>query len=169
MELTRMERLIISNQLKILESLYPQEEEYYANQRKAIENGYKLHYDSIFVNISKDEMSEEDCQEILNILDMYRAITFSYEKLSDKNGINEEDIVFKGFDGHNETNKYLYTNYFIFDLKRFDELKYGQEFPDFSSHVEMLDTYKKMLNIWNKYPNKHNIDKNQIIELLKVD
>ena len=44
MKLDIKERLALSYQLKILEKLYPEDQEYYANHRKAIEDGYELHY-----------------------------------------------------------------------------------------------------------------------------
>lgn len=45
MKLTKVERLILSNQYSILEKLYPEEAEHYHLQKKIVENGYSLHYD----------------------------------------------------------------------------------------------------------------------------
>lgn len=167
MDLTKIERLIIANQFKILEKLYPEEAEYYAKNRKALENGYKLHYQWIIENIY-DEMSEDECQEVVDILNMYRSLTFSYQKLSDKSGIDESEIKFPGFDGNNETRQYSYTNYFIMDLERFDELRGGSEYADFNSHSEMLDRYRRMLNEWKKYDDRHNLSRDAIISIVKA-
>ena len=167
MELNKIERLIISNQFKILEKLYPEEAEYYSKNRKALENGYKLHYQWIFENIY-DEMSEEECQEVIDILNMYRSLTFSYQKLSDKSGIEESDIRFPGFDGNNEISQYSYTNYFTLELNRFNELTNGSEYADFNSHCEMLDCYRRMLAEWNKYDDKQNLTKEKINSILKA-
>ncbi len=57
MDLSLKDRIIISNQLRILEALYPDEADWYANHRKAVEQGYKLHYGWIAEHFS-DEMSE---------------------------------------------------------------------------------------------------------------
>jgi uncharacterized protein YfbU (UPF0304 family) len=137
MDPTIVERVIIANQLKILEKLYPEEAKYYAAHRTAIENGYKFHYDDL-VTYFLHEMPEEESQEVLNILSMYRALTFSYQRLDDRTGISKDDIRFEGFDGNEEGSQYLYAKYFIIELDRFEELKYGQEYPDFNSHANRL-------------------------------
>ncbi len=168
MNLTKKDRIILSNQLKILEKLYPDEAEYYANHRKAIEYGFRLHYSWIAEHIDDDEMSEEECKEVLDILDMYRAITYSYKKIRSETNIDENEIRFRGFDGNNETKQFSYTNYFINDLGRFKELKFGSEYPDFNSHCPMIEKYRRMLTIWNSYTDKFNLSEEQIKELLKA-
>ena len=97
---------------------------------------------------------------------MYRAITFSFQKLKDKIGINEYHLKFQGFDGNNETDQYSYVCYFIIDLNRFQELKYGLEYPDLNSHSPMLDKYRKMLDVWKEYNNKNQLTKEDIINIL---
>jgi hypothetical protein len=168
MDLTKKERIILANQLKILEKLDPDEAKYYANHRKAIEYGFKLHYSWIAESIDDDEMSEEECQEVLNVLDMYRAITYSHQRLEDKTDIEPGAIKFRGYDGNNEPRQFSYTNYFITDLGRFDELRFGAEYPDFNSHCPMVDKYRRMLNIWEKYPDRFNLGEEQIKELLEA-
>lgn len=165
MELSKKDRLIIANQLKILAKLYPSESNEYENQRKAIEYGYSLNYSGLFDSIY-DEMLKEECQEVIDILKMYRAITFSFQKLKDKIGINEYHLKFQGFDGNNETDQYSYVCYFIIDLNRFQELKYGLEYPDLNSHSPMLDKYRKMLDVWKEYNNKNQLTKEDIINII---
>ncbi|MCK5270228.1 MAG: YfbU family protein [Sedimentisphaerales bacterium] len=165
MDLSKKERLIIVNQLKILEKLYPEEAKEYSNHRKAIEQGYKLHY-SWLTEWLYDEMSEDECKEVLSILEMYRAITSSYRSAEDKQGLEESEIKFPGFDGNEESNQFGYTLYFIVDLGRYDELRGDAEYPDFNSHRPKLKKYKKMLEIWNKYENKHSLTITKIKELL---
>lgn len=82
MKLSKVERLMLVNQYLILEGLYPDEKEFYANNRKAIEEGFELHYSDLFAGISDKTLTEKECREVLDILDMFRAITFSYEKLN---------------------------------------------------------------------------------------
>jgi len=167
MNLTKVERLLIVNQFKILENLYPDEAKYYAQQRKAVEYGYTLHYDVVF-DALYNEMSQSDCQEVLDILSMYRALTFSYQALSNKKGIEEDNIRFEGFDGNEETSQYLYAKYFILDLERFDELTYGEKHPEFNSHAPKLRRYREMLAVWRSYTDNHNLNKEQIINILRM-
>lgn len=168
MDLSKKERIIIANQLKILEKLYPDEAKYYADHRKAIEYGFKLHYSWVAEQIDDDEMSEEECKEVLNVLDMHRAITFSYNQIKDKTKLTLDNIRFRGYDGNNETRQFSYTNYFITDLGRFDELRFDSEYPDFNSHCPMTEKYRRMLDKWKSFPNKFNLNEKQIIELLEA-
>lgn len=161
MDLSLKERLIISNQFKILEKLYPEDAEYYSTYRKALECGYKLHYEDIFQHFF-DEMTEDECKEVIDILDMYRALTYSYRKLNNKEAIEENDIHFDGFDGNNEINQYLYAQYFIIDLNRFSELTYGNKYPELNSHSPRLEKYRKMLAIWKSIDDRHKLNSEQI-------
>lgn len=167
MELTKKERYIISNQLKILEALFPDEASYYAEQRKAVEYGYELHYSWLTENIDDDVLTEDECKEIVEILNMYRAITFSYNKFENKSDIKRDKIRFIGFDGNEETKQYSYVNYFIIDLDRFKELRNDSEYPDFNSHSPMLDRYRKMLQQWKSFSDKNNLTEDQIKSILE--
>ncbi len=171
MNLSKKDRYIIANQLKILEKLDPEEADFYSKSRKAIEYGFKLHYSWIAEFIDDDEMNEEDSREVLDVLDMYRAMTFSLQRLKKENtnlSIKEEDVRFRGYDGNNETQQFSYVVYFISDLGRFEELKYESEYPDFNSHCPMIQTYKRMLAIWREYPNRYELDEDQIRKLLEA-
>jgi uncharacterized protein len=147
MELTKVERLIISNQFKILEVLDPDAAIYYRRNRKTIEEGYTLHYDDFLQHIY-DELPEDACTEVINILDMHSRLLFSWQNLADKNGITEDDVRFWGFDGNNETSLLGYCTYFINDLDRFNELKRD----NYDSHSPTIGRYRGMLGRLNEYP-----------------
>ncbi len=165
MDLSIKDRLIIANQLKILEKLYPDEAKDYANHRKAIEQGYKLHY-SWLAEGFYGEMSESESEEVIEILNMYRAITFSYQRAEDKEGLDESEIKFRGFDGNDEGKQFAYALYFIVDLGRFTELTGGEEYPDLNSGWPSLEKYRQMLETWKQYEDKHSLTIAQIKELL---
>ena len=170
MDLTKKERLFLANQYKILEKLYPDEADYYEECRIAIEEGYKLHYDWA-AEFIRDELSEKDCREVLNILEMFSTIVSSYRKLEDNTEIDESLICFPGFDGNKEeeVKRMSYVKYFIHTLKRYDELKHPGEYPDYNTHWPMLEIYRKMLKKWNSFgEDKSHLAKEQIIELLNI-
>lgn len=171
MEISQVQRYMIVNQLKILEKLYPEEKEYYQVDRKAFEEGYQLHYKEILnQTVSEDELTPGQCREVIDILNMYRSITFSYMKL-DEGGRKEVDkhgsIKFKGFDGNDEyeVKCLLYTRYFIVDLDRFQELIEDKKYPDFNSHWPMIKRYREMLNIYKGYDTT-SLTKEMIINLI---
>lgn len=173
MKLSQVERLMLSNQFKILERLYPEEKEFFEEDRKAIEEGYVIHYKEILDRfVSPDELSEEASREVLDILSMYRSITFSYEDLSieEKEEFSRKyDIKFEGFDANDpyEIKLLMYTRYFIVDKERFQELLNNKEYPDFNSHRQMLGKYRRMLILYNNFES-HKLNKDQITELLEV-
>ncbi len=167
LKLTYKERLQYSFQLKILEALYPNEASYYGNLRKAIEEGYTLNYSDISGFISEEELSINNCREVLDILDMYRSIIFSYIKLvNEKKNVNltKDNVKFPGFDGNEETKLLLYTTYYLDDLNRYSEIK---EFSNgyYNSHTQMIDKYRKMLSCW-KQKNKKIMTEEEILSLL---
>ena len=107
MELSLKDRLILSNQYRILEKLYPEEADSLANDRRAIENGYTMNYAWLTGHLL-DELSEERCNEVWDILEMHRALNFTYRNLKDKEGIDEKKLKFRGFDGNEETKQFSY-------------------------------------------------------------
>jgi len=145
----KLKRFEIINQLLILEKLYPEEASNYATNRKALEYGFELHYSWLTENLS-DGLSEDGCKEALEIMDMYRSITFSWKRLNSDKDVPKE-LRFDGFDGNNEGALRSYTQYFILELDRYEELKYGQSFPSFNSHTRMLEIYRRQLEVWRKY------------------
>ncbi|SOH93742.1 hypothetical protein SAMN06273572_102420 [Monaibacterium marinum] len=166
MELTKNERLSLIYQLRILEALYPEEATNFVHNRTALENGFTLHYDWIFENL-RDELSKEECQELLDILDMYRAITFSLRELDEGDVLHEHHLAkFRGFDGNKEGQLMAYVRYFIVDLDRYDELKY-EKLPSFNSHTSMLNTYREMLSRWSAAEKKHILSREQICTVLE--
>jgi uncharacterized protein YfbU (UPF0304 family) len=160
----KLKRYELINQLLILEKLYPEEGDYYAKNRKALENGYELHYSWLTENIS-DGLPEEECKEVLDILDMYRSIIFSWQRLHENEELPEK-LKFKGFDGNNETTLMRYVQYFVIDLDRFNELTYGKEHPYFNSHRRMLGNYRRMLSVWKGYD--FDLTEDQIASLMEA-
>tara|TARA_R110000787_G_scaffold37145_7_gene94603 strand:- start:3420 stop:3935 length:516 start_codon:yes stop_codon:yes gene_type:complete len=165
MKLDKIQRVILANQLKILEALYPDDAEFLAPKRTALEEGYALHYEDLAESYY-DELPEEECKFVLDVLDMYRSITFSYREMEDKSGVSNEDIRFKGFDGNNETQYMAYCRYFIDDLGRFQELIEGQEYHDFNSHTPMIQIYRDRLASWRELQENFFLTKGKIKEIL---
>jgi len=128
--------------------LYPEEADYYEKNRIALEQGYKAHYKTIFEHLW-NEMPEESTKEVLDILEMHRAITWSYADLN-KNSEADSKYSFRGFDGNEESEQLSYCHYFIVNLERYQELVQNPEYPDFNSHCNMLPKYRRMLVVWKE-------------------
>src|ERR1035437_2481872 len=167
MKLSRVERLLISNQFKILEKLYPNDANYYQDQREVIEKGYELEYRDIFEHIYSDEdaLSSEDCCEVYDILMMYSKIKEVYNTLSDKSGIEDWQIAFTGFDGNSECEQIGYVQYLVDKKSKFRNLNRGD---NFDSHAPFLKNYRQMLEVWKKYDRKQVLSKDELMEILKA-
>ncbi|MCD8413575.1 YfbU family protein [Tenacibaculum finnmarkense] len=168
MELNIKERLQLSFQLRILEKLYPDEQEYYANHRKAIEDGYQLHYDWITEYLSEG-LTKTECKFVLDVLDMYSSFYFSVRDLKNTE-LTIESVQFPGFDGNNETMFMAYTKYFIEDLDRFGSIKESTN-GYYNSHMQMIPKYKKMLVKFEEYKVgfNHILSEGIIKELLDIN
>lgn len=172
-QLSKKERAMFIYLLKILKNQGDEENDY-DNMIKALEYGYELHYSDVFDCLFDDELSTEDCREVLDILEMYRGIIYSFINLKrDGNleSLTEEDVKFPGFDGNNETKQMTYTDYFIKDLGRYDEIK-ELSHGYFNSHWPQLAKYRAMLEKWNSYkvlPNRYMMNEQQIKDLLKIN
>ena len=171
-KLTRKERAEFIYLLKILQNQGDVEYDY-DNMIKALQYGYEYHYSDVLDCLFDEELSSEGCREVLDILEMYRGIIYSYISLKRERkqlSLTEDDIRFPGFDGNSEGMQMSYTEYFIKDLRRYDEieqLSHGY----YNSHCPKLNDYRAMLRKWKEYkdtlPNRYMMDEQQIKELLK--
>lgn len=164
MELTRVEGWMLSNQLRILEALYPNEAESLARDRKALEEGYALNYDWGIEHIYQDELSVDDCKEVFEILDMHWMMQSAYRKHGAIEGLKEKDLSFRGYDGNHETPFMSYVRYVIEDLKRYESLNIDAD--GFNSHSRMQSRYLDMVSHWRECGDKHNLTPDDVRRIL---
>ena len=172
------QRLILVNQYKILKCLTDNvtEQQDYDNLITALENGYELHYQDCFEYMGDNDLTIEECREVLDILEMYRGIIYSYNALNLKNKLTtlkEEDVMFPGFDGNNEYKQLSYVRYFIVDLDRYSEIQDLNHTDNYNSHARRLDKYRKMLEKWNQFvqdrsQNQYLLSESQIRSLIET-
>jgi uncharacterized protein YfbU (UPF0304 family) len=162
MEINRKERLNFINQFLILEKLDPENLENYKQYREIIENGYTEQYSCILEHI-QDEMTEEECTEVYDILCMYEAMIHSCKK--NNLDISKEEIQFKGFDQNNEYRQLRYADYCA---KYFGRIKKEPELVEsiYDSHMQMLTIYRRMLYVWKKFPPSPSLSEDQIRQIL---
>lgn len=158
-KLSRLDRYSISNQLRILEALYPDEAEHYAVQREAIENGYEMLYQwhMDYIYDGDDKMSVEESKEVWDTMDMFDSIDRSLKKMSP--GEIEEKLFtkFRGYDGNNETKFMAFAAFTVERLKRFEYLPMEKK-GYWNSHMPIRDVYIRMLEQWRKVPTERRFD-----------
>jgi uncharacterized protein YfbU (UPF0304 family) len=150
MNLTKTERLILANQYRILEKLYPNESSY-SNAAEIVTAGYTRLYREL-PNQPHEEIPPAVCEEVTEILEMYRAL----HPVCDKS--------FPGFDGNDEVPHYSYARFMIEDMGRWIEFKDD----DINSHTAMLPTYQAMLREWEASPSKVKLTEDDAARILKA-
>lgn len=138
--LSTVERLKLANQLKILEKLDPDNAESYAEDRSIIEHGYSIQYDDVFSQIF-EEMPEEECRYVYDVLDMYRELIQSFNALEDKEGMTLDDVTFQGFDGNNESKRHAFVEHLQEQRKWSETLTGGLN----SHSMTTITKYPRML------------------------
>lgn len=167
MKLSRAERLVLSNQYRILEALYPAERPALAAAREAVERGFELHYGRIAEHVADDEgtLGAEQCREVLDILQMFAVLRPGYHALDDKSGIEERRTRFRGFDVNDpvESACAAYARFTCrLDAARFKDVDRGN---DFTSQLPLLGTYRKMLRAWHASADESALGRDDIVRI----
>lgn len=138
--LTPVERLQLINQFRILEKLYPENAQDYAESRGIIARGYTIQYEEVFSEVF-EEMDIEESKYVYDVLDMYRVLIQSYDALADKKGLTPEDVRFRGFDGNNESKRHAFVEHLKKQGKWAETLTGGLN----SHSMSTMSLYPRML------------------------
>lgn len=136
MELSKTERLILSNQYRILEKLDPSPR--WTRLREAVEHGYPLHLDWA-TDYLFEPMTREECQEVRDTLSLY-------EKIQDAQKAHPDDITlqeseFPGY-GDTESDRALFVEF----MHRNEEWTYLRKSE--KAFVPMIARYREQLRRW---------------------
>src|SRR5918998_4845110 len=163
-ELKRFERLLLTNQYRILGLLDRSNADHYDKLREALEKGYVASYrDDLFAGL-RDGLSVEQCAFVVEVMNMYDALQRSYEALDDKQGIEEERTKFPGFESDYELAHLGYARFVVERERRFTHLKAHSR--DFIGHTPMLDEYRRMTDVWKLAGNRYELTRDDITAIL---
>ena len=118
-----------------------------------------------------DQETPDVVKEVLDILDMWHLIEYSYTNFSDEEktklvegaGVFGKDPKFGGFDGNNESTHMGTALFIVNDLDRFQEFA-GR---NMNSHMRSLDGYRRMLQKFESMRrNYERFDVDNLITLL---
>ena len=90
MEMTNAQRLILSNQYKMMTMLDPDNAERYRRLQTIIERGYGLQMRELDREFG--QLTEETCRTVIDIMEMYHALHVSWTNLKDAAGIDERRV-----------------------------------------------------------------------------
>lgn len=154
------ERLTLWNQYEILKRLNPESAKEYEKNQEIVSDGYEQFYADINPSINRETVKEDVSQEVLDILDMFRAINFSCDRLKYlPKGRNAE---FDGFDGNAAGPHYGLARFVRKTLGLFEEME-GR--PDNSHTSSSLGTYRRMMAEWQKLGKPHQLTAEQIEQI----
>ncbi len=111
MEMTNAQRLILSNQYKMMTMLDPANAERYRRLQTIIERGYGLQMRELDREFG--ELKEETCRTIIDIMEMYHALHVSRSNLQDQQSIDERRVTFLGFDAATEARYLGYVRFMV--------------------------------------------------------
>ncbi len=165
--LTKTERLALVNQYRILALLKPEEREFYEKLAHVFEWGYVIEYHQAFQGFS-DEMSVEETKEVRDTLDMYSSMQRAFKDFSaeQRDGIDEKDISFPGWDGNNESSKACYAEFLRKDGK-WEWLKTSGS-DGFNSHLPDFGQYERMLSVWRGTKDRVVLTPDEVKKILAV-
>ena len=151
--LTKVERLILVNQYLILEKLYPRKASSHGHVREGLELGYQRAEDYALEPIRDCHLSAETCTDIVDVLNMHRALDASYRQLRGANGIDRKDLKFQGFDGNEEPSSLRFVAYICSQPPkgRYREVCNPKKL---GSRTTMWPRYRAMLREWRAMGSK---------------
>lgn len=164
-------RLILRNTELLLAhcpDLDEADREHHARNVTILEEGFTGEYHHVFAALHS-EIPSARCDELFDILDMFRVLRASYNQLSDdeKAEVEERDISFRGFDYSDDEAALPGYVEFLFEDDRYTELKepLARFSDDGNSHHRNIDIYRRMLRCFNQLWRKHLIS----FDLLSLD
>lgn len=164
MEITLTQRLILVNQYELMAHLDEQNADKYRKFQAIIKGGYQLEMKELYKDFS--QLSEEQCQTILNILEMYQALQVSYNNLQDKSDISEHRLKFLGFCAIREKKHINYLSFIATYNKKYQDVISCPNGCD--AQTPMWDKYNKMLDVWNECPRKFHLSAVEIKQILSA-
>ncbi|WP_243395673.1 YfbU family protein [Sphingomonas oleivorans] len=160
MKLTQAERLSLWNQYEILKHVNPDDIKEYERNQEILSNGFELYYSELNPSIYESGVDEATCREVQEILNVFRAITFSCDRL--KYTPKSYHAQFEGFDGNGSTGHYGFAQFLRRTLGLWDELA---DRPDNSHSSTSLNHYRAMVRAWDRLGGNYELDAAEIEQI----
>lgn len=167
LKLSKLDRIFLTNQLRIMEALYPDEASGFSIQREALERGYEMLYawDFEYIHDGADVMTEAESREVWDTLEMFDAIGRAIP--ADMDIAKYPITKFMGYDGNNETKFLSFAQFTVERLQRFEYVPMAS--PRYwNSHMPVRETYLRMLEVFRQLPptERVNLSREQLERVL---
>lgn len=166
MEMTNAQRLILSNQYFLMSQMDPANADKYKRLQTIIEHGYELQMSELSKEFGC--LSEAQCQEVIDVMDMYHAMQESYKMLDadQSRNIDSRRLNFLGYDLASEAQLVHYVRFLI----NIEQL-YTQFDPSehhFNSQIPMQNKYRRMLTTWRNCPRQYHLSENELTQIVNA-
>lgn len=145
-DLSLKDRLILSNQYRILELLDKERASEHVEHRAVLTHAQETHYVTLLEDFS-NALNLDVTREVMDILAMFTRLRLSYDHLGGPASIVEEGIEFSGFNPEFEAEALSYAQFYMQKLGRHRWLR-ARDGKGIESSVPMLDVYRRMLSAW---------------------
>ncbi|GMM88729.1 MULTISPECIES: YfbU family protein [Vibrio] len=166
MEMTNAQRLILSNQYYLMSQMDPENSAKYQRLQTIVERGYELQMREL--NKEFGCLTEAECREIIDIMEMYHAMQESNKMLADeeRKEVDQRRLQFLGFDIASEAQIVHYVR-FLTDSEglypQFDKADHH-----FNSQMPMLDKYRRMLTTWRNCPRQYHLCATELSQIFNA-
>jgi len=166
MEMTNAQRLILSNQYLLMAKLDPDNSLKYQRLQTIVESGYELQMKEL--NKEFGCLIEEECREIINIMEMHHAMQESHKMLNDDEAekVDQRRLQFLGFDCASEAQQVNYVRFLVDSEGLYQQFDKGEHC--FNSQVPMLEKYRRMQATWSECPRQYHLSSAELNQILNA-
>lgn len=166
MDMTNAQRLILSNQYKMMADLQPEQAKKFHRLQTIVERGYSLQMRELDKNFGC--ISEQECREIIDIMEMHHAMQESYKMLvqSEQSQVDDRRLKFLGFDIATEHQAVNYVRFIVGTENMYPQ--FADESHHFNAQVPMFDKYKRMFTTWQQCPRQYHLSAQEITQILSA-
>ncbi|MGB2079328.1 MAG: YfbU family protein [Vibrio sp.] len=166
MEMTNAQRLILSNQYKIMAHLEPEKAAHFERLQTIVERGYGLQMRELDKNFGC--LPEQECREIIDIMEMHHAMQESYKMLNsaDQGEVDARRLNFLGFDIATENHAVNYVRFVVATEGMYPQ--FIDNTHNFNAQTPMMDKYKRMLTTWRQCPRQYHLSATELAQILSA-
>jgi len=158
-QLTLVERLTLRNQFEILARL-GDDRRPYAEWIEILERGHALLYGELFSDLDADGVDPADAREVLDILDIFRALDDATGRGVPIPACASGRERFAGFDANTERSHYAFARFVIEVQGRYAESSHV------NAHCPTLSRYRELVRRWADMGKAFPLDAIQVAILL---
>jgi uncharacterized protein YfbU (UPF0304 family) len=142
-------RLVLANQYRILALLDEESPDFWERAADITEDGWPAESLPGFDRLKEaaaDPLTREDQEFVVDVFEIYLLLQDAEAK-----GMAAPDgygVDFPGFDGNHETRLMGYARHLVEHEKRFTTVR--SMTPDYNSHWPTIETYRRMLAVWER-------------------